>query len=86
MRETEQENEQTSERVFQDRQYQIDAAIVRIMKARKTLSHSLLMSELFTQLKFPLKPPDLKKRIESLIDREYLERDPSSSSVYQYLA
>ena len=43
------------------------------MKARKVLSHSLLISELFQQLKFPLKPPDLKKRIESLIDREYLE-------------
>jgi len=85
-RESEAENEQTSERVFQDRQYQIDAAIVRVMKARKTLSHSLLMSELFQQLKFPLKPPDLKKRIESLIDREYLERDPKSASTYIYLA
>jgi len=84
MRETEQENEQTTERVFQDRQYQIDAAIVRVMKARKTLSHSLLISELFQQLKFPLKPPDLKKRIESLIDREYLERDTNTS--YRYLA
>jgi len=86
MRENEQENEQTTERVFQDRQYQIDAAIVRIMKARKTLTHSLLISELYQQLKFPIKPPDLKKRIESLIDREYLERDPGSSSVYRYLA
>jgi len=50
MRETEAEAEQTSERVFQDRQYQIDAAIVRVMKARKSLSHSLLMSELFQQV------------------------------------
>ena len=54
------------------------------MKARKSLSHSLLISELFQQLKFPLKPPDLKKRIESLIDREYLERESNSS--YRYLA
>ena len=59
-------------------------AIVRIMKARKSLSHSLLISELFQQLKFPLKPPDLKKRIESLIDREYRERESNSS--YRYLA
>jgi cullin-4 len=86
MRENEHENEQTTERVFQDRQYQIDAAIVRTMKARKTLTHSLLISELFQQLKFPLKPPDIKKRIESLIDREYLERDPNQSTVYRYLA
>lgn len=45
----------TTERVFQDRQYQIDAAIVRIMKMRKTLGHNLLVSELYNQLKFPVK-------------------------------
>lgn len=41
--------------VLQDRQYQIDAALVRIMKTRKTLSHKLLIQEAMTQLKFPLK-------------------------------
>eukprot|EP00611_Tribonema_gayanum_P003928 TRINITY_DN13167_c0_g1_i1.p1 TRINITY_DN13167_c0_g1~~TRINITY_DN13167_c0_g1_i1.p1 ORF type:complete len:679 (+),score=298.77 TRINITY_DN13167_c0_g1_i1:25-2037(+) len=75
LRETVEENEKTHEAVFRDRQYQVDAAIVRIMKARKTLSHPLLMSELMAQLKFPAKPLDLKKRIESLIERDYLERD-----------
>ena len=61
---TAEENKATNERVFQDRQYQIDAAIVRIMKTRKTLSHQLLISELYNQIKFPAKPTDLKKRIE----------------------
>jgi len=28
----------------------------------------------------------VKKRIESLIDREYLERDPKNTAVYNYLA
>ncbi|XP_052182282.1 cullin-4-like [Diospyros lotus] len=86
MKETVEENASTTERVFQDRQYQVDAAIVRIMKTRKILSHTLLITELFQQLKFPIKPTDLKKRIESLIDREYLERDKNNPQIYNYLA
>ncbi|XP_033251783.1 cullin-4A-like [Drosophila miranda] len=77
---------ETEERVFQDRQYQIDAAIVRIMKMRKTLSHNLLITELFNQLTFPVKPADLKKRIESLIDRDYMERDKDNQNQYNYVA
>ncbi|ORX96044.1 cullin 4 [Basidiobolus meristosporus CBS 931.73] len=86
MKETVEENTHTTERVFHDRQYQVDAAIVRIMKTRKQLSHTLLMNELFELLRFPVKATDLKKRIESLIDREYLERSKLDASVYQYLA
>jgi cullin 4 len=33
-----------------------------------------------------LQPADLKKRIESLIDREYMERDAADSSLYKYMA
>jgi len=86
MKETTEENVNTTERVFQDRQYQIDAAIVRIMKMRKTLTHNLLITELYEQLKFPVKPADLKKRIESLIDRDYMERDTSNANSYHYVA
>lgn len=45
LKETEEENKKTNDQVLQDRQYQIDAALVRIMKTRKTLSHKLLVSE-----------------------------------------
>ncbi|XP_019385174.1 PREDICTED: cullin-4A isoform X2 [Crocodylus porosus] len=86
MKETVEEQVSTTERVFQDRQYQIDAAIVRIMKIRKTLGHNLLVSELYNQLKFPVKPGDLKKRIESLIDRDYMERDKDNPNQYHYVA
>ncbi|XP_038631906.1 cullin-4B isoform X1 [Scyliorhinus canicula] len=86
MKETVEEQASTTERVFQDRQYQIDAAIVRIMKMRKTLSHNLLVSEVYNQLKFPVKPADLKKRIESLIDRDYMERDKENTNQYNYVA
>jgi len=56
------------------------------MKAKKELSHSELMASLFEHLHFPINPPDLKKRIEHLIDRDFIERDPDSSTRYRYLA
>ena len=67
MKETADDSKKTNEMVMQDRQHQIDAAIVRIMKTRKTLSHKLLMTELMTQLRFPVTSTDLKKRVESLV-------------------
>ncbi|KAG0029180.1 Cullin-4 [Podila clonocystis] len=86
LKETPEENSSTNERIFQDRQFQVDAAVVRIMKTRKQLSHMLLISELFEQLKFAIKSTDLKKRIESLIDRDYLERDKTDPTLYKYVA
>nr|CAB3234744.1 cullin-4A [Phallusia mammillata] len=86
MKETVEENIDTTERVFQDRQYQIDAAIVRTMKMRKSLSHQLLASEVYDQLKFPIKPTDIKKRIESLIERDYMQRDKDNTNQYHYVA
>ena len=38
------------------------------------------------QLKFEARREDLKKRIESLIEREYLERDKANTATYNYLA
>uniref|UniRef100_A0A8C2YNQ1 Cullin-4B n=1 Tax=Chinchilla lanigera TaxID=34839 RepID=A0A8C2YNQ1_CHILA len=88
MKETVEEQARTTERVFQDRQYQIDAAIVRIMKMRKTLSHNLLVSEVYSQLKFPVMPADIKKRIESLInwDFEIKKRDKENPNQDNYIA
>lgn len=33
-----------------------------------------------------LQPADLKKRIESLIDRDYMERDKENPNQYNYIA
>lgn len=33
-----------------------------------------------------LQPADLKKRIESLIDRDYMERDKDNQNQYNYVA
>jgi cullin-4 len=85
-RESPEEQKATEEKVMEDRQYQIDAAIVRIMKARKKLTHQELVTEAFSQLRFQMRASDLKKRIESLIEREYLERDAENAQTYHYLA
>ena len=84
MREIAEERTKTQEGVTVDRLYLIDAAIVRIMKARKTLEHRILVGEVMKQIKFPASGTDIKKQIEKLIDREYLER--ADSSTYNYLA
>jgi len=76
------------EQVEEDRKHLIEAAIVRIMKARKRLEHNLLVAEVTKQMsyRFSPSPQQIKKRIESLIEREYLERDHEDRKVYKYLA
>jgi cullin-4 len=56
------------------------------MKTRKTLPHNLLISEIISQLRFATKAVDLKKRIESLLEREYLARDKEDCQIYHYVA
>lgn len=72
--------------VVESRRHMIDATIVRVMKARKKLEHTMLFSEVMKQLRFSPTPQELKQRIESLIEREYLERDATDIRSYVYLA
>lgn len=87
-RETEPENQETRQRVEEDRKPQIEAAIVRIMKARRVLDHNNIVTEVTKQLqsRFLPNPVVIKKRIESLIEREFLERDKADRKLYRYLA
>jgi len=73
--------------VEEERKNRIEVMIVRVMKTRKTLDHNTLMSEVMKQsLRFSVKPIFIKKRIESLIEREYIERDKNKRGLYHYLA
>ncbi|KAH6680818.1 Cullin [Halenospora varia] len=85
LKETKEENKETHERVHQDRQYETQAAIVRIMKSRKTMTHPNLVAEVISQTKArgAVDPSEIKKNIEKLIEKDYIEREGSS---YVYLA
>ncbi|XP_026194190.1 cullin-1 [Cyclospora cayetanensis] len=82
-----QEETQCRARVEEDRSITVDAAIVRIMKTRKSLSHQQLVGEVMAQLHFFQPPPKLlKERIQDLIAREFLERDKDQPTQYNYVA
>jgi cullin 4 len=86
VKESKEERDKTVEAVSRDRLYLIDAVLVRIMKARKTILHQNLIPQVLEQLKVPATAADVKKRIESLIEREYMERDVKDRNRYNYLA
>lgn len=66
LKETKEEVQETHERVAADRQFETQAAIVRIMKSRKTLPHAQLVAEVITQTKSrgAMDPADIKQNIE----------------------
>ncbi|XP_065171049.1 cullin-2 [Atheta coriaria] len=87
-REAPQEVEHTLNSVEEDRKLYLQAAIVRIMKSRKVLKHNALIQEVCAQSKVSFAPsiPMIKKCIEALIDKQYIERTPHSSEEYSYVA
>ncbi|CAO2654322.1 Nn.00g110550.m01.CDS01 [Neocucurbitaria sp. VM-36] len=87
--ESDRERRETEKKNDDSRQFCIEAAVVRIMKQRKELSHQQLVMETLGQLAAQFKPEVnmIKKRIESLIEREYLERmEGAKVDSYRYLA
>ncbi|CRG90724.1 Cullin-3 [Talaromyces islandicus] len=87
--ENQNERKETEKKMSEERGGSIEAAVVRIMKQRKKLAHSQLLNEVLGQLAARFVPDVnmIKKRIESLIDREYLERIADSDPpAYSYVA
>lgn len=87
-RETPQDTEQTLSAVDDDRKMYLQAAIVRIMKSRKVLKHNALIQEVISQSSARFTPSIamIKKCIEALIDKQYIERREGSKDEYTYMA
>ncbi len=66
LRETKEENRETHARVAADRQFETQAAIVRIMKSRKTMGHAQLVAEVINQTRSrgAVDAGDIKANIE----------------------
>lgn len=75
-------------KVEDDRKHLIEATIVRVMKARKKLEHNQLISEVMKILSNIFQPTSImiKQKIEGLIEKDYLMRDPDDRRVYLYRA
>jgi len=87
-KETEPERQETRQKLEQDRNQVIDASIVRLMKSRKRLDHNSIVAEVTQQLasRFNPAPAAIKKRIETLLERDYLSRDEDDRRIYFYVA
>ncbi|KAJ5909104.1 hypothetical protein N7495_001786 [Penicillium taxi] len=84
LKETKEENKVMHERVAADRHFETQAAVVRIMKSRKKITHAELFAEVIeaTRTRGTLQPVDIKKNIEKLIEREYIERGDDNTYIY----
>lgn len=61
---------------------------MRILKARKRISHAELVAETIkaTRTRGTLEVGGIKKNIDRLIEKEFLERDEEEAGFYLYVA
>lgn len=80
------ENANEANALKQERDYLIDAAVVRVMKSRKKLKLNEIINDVVQLLLlFRPQPGQIKTRIESLIERGYMKRDEEEMSAFIYL-
>ncbi|KAF5393302.1 hypothetical protein D9757_000665 [Collybiopsis confluens] len=82
------ESTTTNKHIQDDRKHLLDAAIVRIMKAKKSLAYNELTMQTIDAVKKHYAPDvdEIKRRVEALVEGEYLEREEGKKGVFRYLA
>ena len=73
--------------LYENRNENINAVIIRIMKSKKTMSYNSIIIELNNTITiFKPQIKDIKKCIENLIERDYLERNDNDKSILNYIS
>ncbi|KAI1731497.1 cullin family domain-containing protein [Ditylenchus destructor] len=82
------ETDDVQKSVDEDRCFAIQAAIVRVLKARKQIKHNQLIAEILSTVsnRFQVKLPLIKKCIDLLIEKSYMKRLDNERDMYEYLA
>lgn len=82
------ESQRTQSGVEGDRKHYLDAAIVRVMKARKQLTYEQIKFETIETVRRHFVPDvtSIKQRIDSLVEQEYLRRDEEDRNLFFYVA
>ncbi|KAI0327296.1 Cullin-4B [Cubamyces sp. BRFM 1775] len=87
-KETPEETKRTQNSIEADRKHALDAAIVRVMKAKKELNYEQLKTATIEAVRKHFVPEVgmIKQRIQGLVEQEYLRRDEDDMNKYIYVA
>jgi len=87
-KQTQKETAQDHELVMKQREFEIDAAMVRVLKMRNRIEWNKVQVEVINALqsRFNPEPRIMKKRLESLVERGFMERDENDPKFLVYIA
>lgn len=71
-----------------ERKYAVQAAIVRVLKSRRSMRYMDLQHEVGSVLSGRFKPTaqDIKTNLEVLLEKEFVERSPDDPSIFIYVS